>query len=192
MLSTLACLLVLACAPPPDPVLTVRAEGDTLHVNTVFTVQGTPDSLISLFSNSRSVSVRHRLPITARRDSALLIPSPALLPGDTARVRFDLTPHPGRTISASVLYRKPPSGTIDSLTVVGIQIVPGSVTLNPGQHQDFTVILTRLNGSTALCQFRLVAGMTYPNHAVVPIDALGRQTSGVPCAGVAGLEVLTG
>lgn len=124
LFSALAVLSVvlggLAFKPNVPPPLTLVAQGDSLTGIVTFTRQGSPDSIIASYAGANISTVRHKL-TTQTADTALIVPSPFLLPGGSVTVTVTLVPWTGNSAgaskTASASYQRPAGVTITGFTV---------------------------------------------------------------------------
>ena len=130
------CILVAGFVLPeePKPVgkdLSVYAIGDTLWVKGYWKVtQGSPDSVIWQVSSPKTALVRRAYLPSATKDSVRLIPTPALLEGDSLIIAGCWQTKKKQVLSLAnclaVTYIRPVDpGTVvpDSLRVVGFKIM---------------------------------------------------------------------
>lgn len=156
-------VILLACTPasatPPnasDLAIAFTAQGDSVLTKVDYRISGVAaDSVVLVYSAPRSVNVRHNKAAGVRTDSAFVIPNPPVAEGDSLTVTVTVTPYwkgkVGRSATASGNYYRAPSATIDSIriasSVVGVKILPASVTLQSGQKKLFCAYIIYANAT---------------------------------------------
>ena len=126
------------------------AVGYTLNVSTYFTAKGTPDSILTTVTSPQTPTATKWAPRTGSPVTLAIIPSPALLDGQTltgqscvvASVKGKLT----APKCAPWTYTRP--GVVLDSTVVGFLLLPDTMTATVGDTVHYLAMATYRDGRT--------------------------------------------